>query len=236
VVVPVDRRKAALCRWYEFFHDRRKASRTQIRSSRCLGGLTGKAMGFDVFISLPSSDRFHDAERKISVTSEPRFYPVFVRDWQQVRRSPKRSRPNSDSDDFDGGGRSEGQRDGNLLRFPINCSRISSLCEGASGLVFPSPRRETIKYDENPSQKYGGKGRRSLNCTIPIGRILERNEGCPFCSEVAKGFAVRVRQFRIPNECVLECTISEIQAEYPDVIFIAEAFTVQDDERWREGG
>ena len=228
VPVVVDRSEALFAAWYEFFP--RSAEGKPNAGSKfrdCLGRIDdAKAMGFDV-IYFPPIHPIGFTKRKgknNSVTSEPGDPGVPYAIGSQFGGHKAVEPELGTLDDFDwlvSQVRSRGMEI--ALDFAINCSPDHPYVKEHPEWFFHRPDG-TIKYAENPPKKY--EDVYPLNFYNPdwVNLWEEMKEVILFW--VQHG----VRIFRVDNphtkpNAFWDWMIAEVQRDYPDAIFLAEAFT-----------
>ncbi|MFQ3577925.1 MAG: alpha-1,4-glucan--maltose-1-phosphate maltosyltransferase [Verrucomicrobiia bacterium] len=226
--VYVDRERALFAAWYEFFP--RSAEGRSDRGSTfrdCLGRVEdAKAMGFDV-IYFPPIHPIGFTKRKgpnNSLTSKPGDpgvpYAIGSAAGGHMAVEPSLGT----LEDFDWLVEEIGKRGMEVaLDFAINCSPDHPYVKEHPEWFFHRPDG-SIKYAENPPKKY--EDIYPLNFHAPTWKALwaEMRDIILFWC------AHRVRIFRVDNPhtkpvAFWEYLIAEVQAAYPDVIFLSEAFT-----------
>jgi len=224
----VDRPQALFAAWYEFFPrsaEGKASSGSKFRD--CLPRIDdAKAMGFDV-IYFPPVHPIGFTKRKgknNSVTSEPGDPGVPYAIGSKFGGHKAVEPELGTLDDFDwlvGEVKARGMEI--ALDFAINSSPDHPYVKEHPEWFFHRPDG-TIKYAENPPKKY--EDVYPLNFHNPDWRNLWEEMKDVILFWVRHG----VRIFRVDNphtkpNAFWEWMISEIQKEYPDVIFLAEAFT-----------
>ena len=228
VKVVVDRPQALFAAWYEFFP--RSAEGKPDSGSRfrdCLPRIDdAKAMGFDV-IYFPPIHPIGFTKRKgknNSVTCEPGDPGVPYAIGSQFGGHKAVEPELGTLEDFDwlvGEVHARGMEI--ALDFAINCSPDHPYVKEHPEWFFHRPDG-TIKYAENPPKKY--EDVYPLNFHSSDWRNLWEEMKDVILFWVRHG----VRIFRVDNphtkpNAFWEWLISGIQHEYPDVIFLSEAFT-----------
>jgi starch synthase (maltosyl-transferring) len=226
--VVVDRPEALVAAWYEFFPrsaEGKADSGSKFRD--CLPRIDdAKAMGFDV-IYFPPIHPIGFTKRKgknNSVTSEPGDPGVPYAIGSQFGGHKAVEPELGTLEDFDwlvGEVHARGMEV--ALDFAINCSPDHPYVKEHPEWFFHRPDG-TIKYAENPPKKY--EDVYPLNFYNPDWRNLWREMKDVILFWVRHG----VRIFRVDNphtkpNAFWEWLIGGIQREYPDVIFLSEAFT-----------
>ena len=226
--VVVDRPEALFAAWYEFFP--RSAEGKPDSGSRfrdCLPRIDdAKAMGFDV-IYFPPIHPIGFTKRKgknNSVTCEPGDPGVPYAIGSQFGGHKAVEPELGTLEDFDwlvGEVHARGMEI--ALDFAINCSPDHPYVKEHPEWFFHRPDG-TIKYAENPPKKY--EDVYPLNFHSSDWRNLWEEMKDVILFWVRHG----VRIFRVDNphtkpNAFWEWLISGIQSEYPDVIFLSEAFT-----------
>jgi starch synthase (maltosyl-transferring) len=226
--VTVDRSEALFAAWYEFFP--RSAEGKPNAGSKfrdCLGRIDdAKAMGFDV-IYFPPIHPIGFTNRKgknNSVTSEPSDPGVPYAIGSQFGGHRAVEPELGTLDDFDwlvGQVRARGMEI--ALDFAINCSPDHPYVKEHPDWFFHRPDG-SIKYAENPPKKY--EDVYPLNFYNSDSKNLWEEMKDIILFWVHHG----IRIFRVDNphtkpNAFWEWMISAIQTDYPDVIFLAEAFT-----------
>ena len=226
--VTVDRSEALFAAWYEFFP--RSAEGKSSAGSKfrdCLPRIDdAKAMGFDV-IYFPPIHPIGFTKRKgknNSTTSEPGDPGVPYAIGSKFGGHKAVEPELGTLDDFEwlvGEVRARGMEI--ALDFAINCSPDHPYVKEHPDWFFHRPDG-SIKYAENPPKKY--EDVYPLNFYNPDWKNLWEEMKEVILFWVRHG----VRIFRVDNphtkpNAFWEWMISEIQRDYPDVIFLAEAFT-----------
>jgi starch synthase (maltosyl-transferring) len=224
----VDRTKALFAAWYEFFPrsaEGKADSGSKFRD--CLPRIDdAKAMGFDV-IYFPPIHPIGFTNRKgrnNSVTCEPGEPGVPYAIGSQFGGHKAVEPELGTLDDFDWLVDEVHARGMEIaLDFAINCSPDHPYVKDHPDWFFHRPDG-TIKYAENPPKKY--EDVYPLNFYNADWRNLWKEMKEVILFWVRHG----VRIFRVDNphtkpNAFWEWLISGIQEEYPDVIFLAEAFT-----------
>jgi starch synthase (maltosyl-transferring) len=226
--VVVDRPEALFAAWYEFFP--RSAEGKPDSGSRfrdCLPRIDdAKAMGFDV-IYFPPIHPIGFTKRKgknNSVTCEPGDPGVPYAIGSQFGGHKAVEPELGTLQDFDwlvGEVHARGMEI--ALDFAINCSPDHPYVKEHPEWFFHRPDG-TIKYAENPPKKYEDVYPLNFHCSDWRNLWEEMKDVILFW--VRHG----VRIFRVDNphtkpNAFWEWLISGIQHEYPDVIFLSEAFT-----------
>ncbi|GAB4168945.1 MAG: alpha-1,4-glucan--maltose-1-phosphate maltosyltransferase [Terrimicrobiaceae bacterium] len=231
--VQVERTRAGYAAWYEFFP--RSAEGLPDRGSKfrdCLGRVDdARAMGFDV-IYFPPIHPIGVTKRKgrnNSLTCEPGEpgvpYAIGNRGQGVNGGGHKDVAPELGTlEDFRwlvGEIRSRGMEV--ALDFAINCSPDHPYVHEHPGWFFKRPDG-SIKYAENPPKKYEDVF--PLNFHNPDWRNLWRE----LHSVVAFWCEQGVRIFRVDNPhtkpvAFWEWLIAEVRRDYPDAVFLSEAFT-----------
>ncbi|HZC34220.1 MAG TPA: alpha-1,4-glucan--maltose-1-phosphate maltosyltransferase [Chthoniobacterales bacterium] len=225
--VVVDRPEALFAAWYEFFPRSAEGEATGSKFRDCLPRVDdAKAMGFDV-IYFPPIHPIGFTKRKgknNSVNCEPGDpgvpYAIGSKYGGHLAVEPELGT----LDDFDWlvqEIRSRGMEV--ALDFAINCSPDHPYVGEHPEWFFHRPDG-TIKYAENPPKKYED--------VYPLNFY---NENWRALWEEMKRIILfwaghNVRIFRVDNPhtkptAFWEWLIAEIRAQYPDVIFLSEAFT-----------
>ena len=226
--VTVDRSEALFAAWYEFFPRSAEGKpNTGSKFRDCLGRIDdAKAMGFDV-IYFPPIHPIGFTNRKgknNSVTSEPSDPGVPYAIGSQFGGHKAVEPELGTLDDFDwlvGQVRARGMEI--ALDFAINCSPDHPYVKEHPDWFFHLPDG-SIKCAENPPKKYED--------VYPLSFY---NSDWKNLWEEMKDIVLfwvhhGVRIFRVDNphtkpNAFWEWMISAIQTDYPDVIFLAEAFT-----------
>jgi starch synthase (maltosyl-transferring) len=224
----VDRSQALFAAWYEFFPRSAEGKANSGSKFRdCLPRIDdAKAMGFDV-IYFPPIHPIGFTKRKgknNSVTSEPGDPGVPYAIGSKFGGHKAVEPELGTLDDFDwlvGEVKARGMEI--ALDFAINSSPDHPYVKEHPEWFYHRPDG-TIKYAENPPKKY--EDVYPLNFHNPDWRNLWEEMKDVILFWVRHG----VRIFRVDNphtkpNAFWEWTISDIQKEYPDVIFLAEAFT-----------
>jgi starch synthase (maltosyl-transferring) len=224
----VDRSQALFAAWYEFFPRSAEGKANSGSKFRdCLPRIDdAKAMGFDV-IYFPPIHPIGFTKRKgknNSVASEPGDPGVPYAIGSKFGGHKAVEPELGTLDDFDwlvGEVKARGMEI--ALDFAINSSPDHPYVKEHPEWFYHRPDG-TIKYAENPPKKY--EDVYPLNFHNPDWRNLWEEMKDVILFWVRHG----VRIFRVDNphtkpNAFWEWTISEIQKEYPDVIFLAEAFT-----------
>jgi starch synthase (maltosyl-transferring) len=226
--VTVDRPEALFAAWYEFFP--RSAEGKPNAGSKfrdCLGRIDdAKAMGFDVIYFSPIHPiGFTNRKGKNnSVTSEPGDPGVPYAIGSQFGGHKAVEPELGTLDDFDwlvGQVRARGMEI--ALDFAINCSPDHPYVKEHPDWFFQRPDG-SIKYAENPPKKY--EDVYPLNFYNSDTKNLWEEMKDIILFWVHHG----VRIFRVDNphtkpNAFWEWMISATHTDYPDVIFLAEAFT-----------
>jgi len=223
-----DRLEALFAAWYEFFPrsaEGKADSGSKFRD--CLGRVDdAKAMGFDV-IYFPPIHPIGFSNRKgknNSVTCEPGEPGVPYAIGSQYGGHMAVEPELGTMEDFDWLVKQIRARGMEVaLDFAINCSPDHPYVKEHPEWFFHRPDG-TIKYAENPPKKY--EDVYPLNFHNPEWRGLWEEMMAVILFWVKHD----VRIFRVDNPhtkpvAFWEWLISEIQRDYPDVIFLAEAFT-----------
>jgi starch synthase (maltosyl-transferring) len=230
----VDRERAVYAAWYEFFP--RSAEGLPDRGSTfrdCLNRIDdAKAMGFDV-IYFPPIHPIGQTKRKgrnNSVTSEPGDPGVPYAIGNRLLGCPNGG-GHKDIEpalgtfaDFDWLIEELARRGMELaLDFAINCSPDHPYVHDKPEWFFKRPDG-TIKYAENPPKKY--EDVYPLNFFCKDWRELWEE----MTSIILFWAGRRVRIFRVDNPhtkpvAFWEYLIAKVRAQFPDVIFLSEAFT-----------
>jgi starch synthase (maltosyl-transferring) len=226
--VIVDRPQALFAAWYEFFPRSAEGKANSGSKFRdCIPRIEdAKAMGFDV-IYFPPIHPIGFTKRKgknNSVTSEPGDPGVPYAIGSKFGGHKAVEPELGTLDDFDwlvGEIKARGMEV--ALDFAINSSPDHPYAKEHPEWFFHRPDG-TIKYAENPPKKY--EDVYPLNFHNPDWRGLWEEMKDVILFWVRHG----VRIFRVDNphtkpNAFWERLISEIQNDYPDVIFLAEAFT-----------
>ena len=226
--VIVDRPKALFAAWYEFFPRSAEGKANSGSKFRdCIPRVEdAKAMGFDVIYFPPIHPIGFTARKgkNNSVTSEPGDPGVPYAIGSKFGGHKAVEPELGTLDDFDWLVREIKARGMEVaLDFAINCSPDHPYVKEHPEWFFHRPDG-TIKYAENPPKKY--EDVYPLNFHNPDwGALWEEMKDIIL-------FWVRheVRIFRVDNphtkpNAFWEWLIAEIQKDYPDVIFLAEAFT-----------
>jgi len=224
----VDRPKALFAAWYEFFPRSAEGKANSGSKFRdCIPRVEdAKAMGFDVIYFPPIHPIGFTARKgkNNSVTSEPGDPGVPYAIGSKFGGHKAVEPELGTLDDFDWLVREIKARGMEVaLDFAINCSPDHPYVKEHPEWFFHRPDG-TIKYAENPLKKY--EDVYPLNFHNPDwGALWEEMKDIIL-------FWVRheVRIFRVDNphtkpNAFWEWLIAEIQKDYPDVIFLAEAFT-----------
>lgn len=226
--VVVDRRAARTAAWYEFFP--RSAEGRADRGStfrQCLGRVEdAKAMGFDV-IYFPPIHPIGQTNRKgrnNSVTSEPGEPGVPYAIGSELGGHKAIEPALGTMEDFEwlqGEIHARGMEI--ALDFAINCSPDHPYVREHPEWFYQRPDG-TIKYAENPPKKYEDIYPLNFRCENWPELWDEMTSIILFWSE--RG----VRIFRVDNPHTKpvpfwEHLIAKVRARFPDVIFLAEAFT-----------
>ncbi len=224
----VDRPKAQFAAWYEFFPrsaEGKGDSGSKFRD--CLPRIDdAKAMGFDV-IYFPPIHPIGFSNRKgknNSVTCEPGEPGVPYAIGSQFGGHKAVEPQLGTLDDFDWLVSEVHARGMEIaLDFAINCSPDHPYVKDHPEWFFHRPDG-SIKYAENPPKKY--EDVYPLNFYNPDWRNLWEEMKDIILFWVRHG----VRIFRVDNphtkpNAFWEWMISGVQEEYPDVVFLAEAFT-----------
>jgi starch synthase (maltosyl-transferring) len=229
----VDRRRAAFAAWYEFF-PRSAEGRPDGGSTfrGCLGRIDdAKAMGFDV-IYFPPIHPIGETNRKgrnNSRTCEPGEpgVPYAIGNFRQGVNGGghKDVAPElgtlADFDWLVGETKRRGMEI--ALDFAINCSPDHPYVRDHPDWFFKRPDG-TIKYAENPPKKYEDVYPLNFHCADWKALWAELRDVLLFWA----GHGVRI--FRVDNPhtkpvAFWEWVIAELQAQFPDVILLSEAFT-----------
>jgi starch synthase (maltosyl-transferring) len=224
----VDRSQALFAAWYEFFPRSAEGKANSGSKFRdCLPRIDdAKAMGFDV-IYFPPIHPIGFTKRKgknNSVTSEPGDPGVPYAIGSKFGGHKAVEPELGTLDDFDwlvGEVKARGMEI--ALDFAINSSPDHPYVKEHPEWFYHRPDG-TIKYAENPPKKY--EDVYPMNFHNPDWRNHWEEMKDVILFWVRHG----VRTFRVDNphtkpNAFWEWTISEIQKDYPDVIFLAEAFT-----------
>ncbi len=231
--IQVDRARAAFAAWYEFF-PRSAEGRADAGSTfrDCLGRIDdAKAMGFDV-IYFPPIHPIGETNRKgrnNALRAEPGDpgVPYAIGNFRQGVNGGghKDVAPELGTlEDFDwlvGEVRERGMEI--ALDFAINCSPDHPYVRDHPDWFFKRPDG-TIKYAENPPKKYEDVYPLNFHCADWRGLWSELRDVLLFWA----GHGVRT--FRVDNPhtkpvAFWHWAIAEIHAQFPDVIFLSEAFT-----------
>jgi Glycosidases len=229
----VDRREAVFAAWYEFFPRSAEGKPDSGSTFRdCLGRIDdAKAMGFDV-IYFPPIHPIGETNRKgrnNSTTCQPGEpgVPYAIGNYRHGVNGGghKDVAPELGTlEDFDwlvGEVKKRGMEV--ALDFAINCSPDHPYVREHPDWFFKRPDG-TIKYAENPPKKYEDVYPLNFHCADWKALWAEMRDILLFWA----GHGVRI--FRVDNPhtkpvAFWEWTIAEVQAKYPDVIFLSEAFT-----------
>jgi len=229
----VDRERAGFAAWYEFFPRSAEGKADAGSTFRdCLGRIDdARAMGFDV-IYFPPIHPIGETKRKgrnNSVTCEPGDpgVPYAIGNSRQGVNGGghKDVAPELGTlEDFDwlvDQLRSRGMEI--ALDFAINCSPDHPYVRDHPEWFFKRPDG-SIKYAENPPKKY--EDVYPLNFHNPDWKALWDELRDVLLFWCRRG----VRIFRVDNPhtkpvAFWEWTIAEVQAQFPDTIFLSEAFT-----------
>ncbi|HVE16721.1 MAG TPA: alpha-1,4-glucan--maltose-1-phosphate maltosyltransferase [Chthoniobacterales bacterium] len=229
----VDRREAVFAAWYEFFP--RSAEGKPDRGSTfrdCLPRIDdAKAMGFDV-IYFPPVHPIGETNRKgrnNSRTSEPGEpgVPYAIGNFRHGVNGGghKDVAPELGTlADFDWLVAETHKRGMEIaLDFAVNCSPDHPYVKDHPDWFFKRPDG-TIKYAENPPKKYEDVYPLNYHCADWKALWAELRDVLLFWAEH------KVRIFRVDNPhtkpvAFWEWVIAEVQAKFPDVIFLSEAFT-----------
>jgi len=229
----VDRRRAAFASWYEFFPRSAEGKPDSGSTFRdCLSRIDdAKAMGFDV-IYFPPIHPIGETNRKgrnNSRTCEPGDpgvpYAIGNRRQGVNGGGHKDVAPELGTlEDFDwlvGEIKARGMEI--ALDFAINCSPDHPYVHDHPDWFFKRPDG-TIKYAENPPKKYEDVYPLNFHCADWRNLWAEMRDILLFWASHG------VRIFRVDNPhtkpvAFWEWTIAEVHAQYPDVIFLSEAFT-----------
>jgi len=226
--VIVDRPQALFAAWYEFFPRSAEGKGNSGSKFRdCIPRIEdAKAMGFDVIYFPPIHPIGFTARKgkNNSVTCEPGDPGVPYAVGNKFGGHKAVEPELGTLDDFDwlvGEIKARGMEV--ALDFVINCSPDHPYVEEHPEWFFHRPDG-TIKYAENPPKKY--EDVYPLNFQNPDWRGLWEE----MKDVVLFWVGHRVRIFRVDNphtkpNAFWEWLISEIQKDYPEVIFLAEAFT-----------
>jgi starch synthase (maltosyl-transferring) len=226
--VIVDRPKALFAAWYEFFPRSAEGKANSGSKFRdCIPRVEdAKAMGFDVIYFPPMHPIGFTARKgkNNSVTCEPGDPGVPYAIGSKFGGHKAVEPELGTLDDFDWLVREIKARGMEVaLDFAINCSPDHPYVKEHPEWFFHRPDG-TIKYAENPPKKY--EDVYPLNFHNPDWRALWEE-----MKDIIL-FWVRheVRIFRVDNphtkpNAFWEWLIAEIQKDYPEVIFLAEAFT-----------
>ena len=226
--VIVDRPQALFAAWYEFFPRSAEGKANSGSKFRdCIPRVEdAKAMGFDVIYFPPMHPIGFTARKgkNNSVTCEPGDPGVPYAIGSKFGGHKAVEPELGTLDDFDWLVREIKARGMEVaLDFAINCSPDHPYVKEHPEWFFHRPDG-TIKYAENPPKKY--EDVYPLNFHNPDWRALWEE-----MKDIIL-FWVRheVRIFRVDNphtkpNAFWEWLIAEIQKDYPDVIFLAEAFT-----------
>jgi starch synthase (maltosyl-transferring) len=229
----VDRRRAACAAWYEFFPRSAEGKPDSGSTFRdCLPRIDdAKAMGFDV-IYFPPIHPIGETNRKgrnNSRTCEPGDpgvpYAIGNRRQGVNGGGHKDVAPElgtlADFDWLVGEIKARGMEI--ALDFAINCSPDHPYVHDHPDWFFKRPDG-TIKYAENPPKKYEDVYPLNFHCADWRNLWAEMRDILLFWA--ARG----VRIFRVDNPhtkpvAFWEWTIAEVHAQFPDVVFLSEAFT-----------
>ncbi|MBF0456459.1 MAG: alpha-1,4-glucan--maltose-1-phosphate maltosyltransferase [Nitrospirae bacterium] len=228
--VIVDRERARYAAWYEFFP--RSAGHDATRSAtfkECIGRLPAiKEMGFDV-VYLPPIHPIGKTKRKgpnNSLTAGPDDpgspYAIGNAGGGHMAVEPGLGTL-EDFEEFEKACRALDMEI--ALDFAINCSPDHPYVKAHPEWFFKRPDG-SIKYAENPPKKY--EDIYPLNFYAPDGAWKELWEEMKKILTFWIGKGVRI--FRVDNPHTKpipfwKWLITELQKDYPDVIFLAEAFT-----------
>jgi len=229
----VDRRKAAFAAWYEFF-PRSAEGRADVGSTfrDCLGRIDdAKAMGFDV-IYFPPIHPIGETNRKgpnnvLQAQPGDPGVPYAIGNFRQGVNGGghKDVAPELGTlEDFAWLTKETHDRGMEIaLDFAINCSPDHPYVREHPDWFFKRPDG-TIKYAENPPKKYQDVYPLNFHCEDWRGLWAELRDVLLFWAER------EVRIFRVDNPhtkpvAFWEWVIAEVQAKFPDVIFLSEAFT-----------
>jgi starch synthase (maltosyl-transferring) len=226
--VIVDRIKARTAAWYEFFP--RSAEGRGDRGSTlrdCLSRIDDvKAMGFDVIYFPPIHPIGHTNRkgRNNSVTCEPSEPGVPYAIGSELGGHKAIEPSLGTLDDFvwlEGEARSRGLEI--ALDFAINCSPDHPYVREHPEWFYKRPDG-TMKFAENPPKKY--EDIYPLNFRCANWRALWEE----MKSIILFWAVVGVRTFRVDNPhtkpvAFWEYLLSGVREEFPDVIFLSEAFT-----------
>ena len=226
--VIVDRPQALFAAWYEFFPRSAEGKANSGSKFRdCIARIEGaKAMGFDVIYFPPIHPIGFTARKgkNNSVTSEPGDPGVPYAVGNKFGGHKAVEPELGTLDDFDwlvGEIKTRGMEV--ALDFALNCSPDHPYVKEHPEWFFHRPDG-TIKCAENPPKKY--EDVYPLNYQNPDWRSLweELKDVLLFWMQLG------VNIFRVDNphtkpSAFWEWLISEIRKDYPDVIFLAEAFT-----------
>jgi len=229
----VDRRAAAFAAWYEFFPRSAEGKADSGSIFRdCLGRIDdAKAMGFDV-IYFPPIHPIGETNRKgrnNSTTCEPGEpgVPYAIGNYRHGVNGGghKDVAPELGTlEDFDWLVAETHRRGMEIaLDFAINCSPDHPYVAAHPDWFFKRPDG-TIKYAENPPKKYEDVYPLNFHCADWRNLWAELRDVLLFWA----GHGVRI--FRVDNPhtkpvAFWEWVIAEVHAQFPDVIFLSEAFT-----------
>ncbi|MDD5200889.1 MAG: alpha-1,4-glucan--maltose-1-phosphate maltosyltransferase [Terrimicrobiaceae bacterium] len=233
LAIRVDRRAAAFAAWYEFFP--RSAEGRADRGSTfrdCIGRIDdAREMGFDV-IYFPPIHPIGETNRKgrnNAAACEPGEpgVPYAIGNFRQGVNGGghKDVAPElgtlADFDWLVGETRARGMEV--ALDFAINCSPDHPYVSAHPDWFFQRPDG-TIKYAENPPKKYEDVYPLNFHCADWRNLWAEMRDVLLFWA----GHGVRT--FRVDNPhtkpvAFWEWVIAEVQAQFPDAIFLSEAFT-----------
>ncbi len=229
----VDRREAAFAAWYEFFPRSAEGKPDAGSTFRdCLGRIDdAKAMGFDV-IYFPPVHPIGETNRKgpnntLNAAPGDPGVPYAIGNFRQGVNGGghKDVAPELGTlEDFDWLVKQIQDRGMEIaLDFAINCSPDHPYVADHPDWFFKRPDG-SIKYAENPPKKYEDVYPLNFHCDDWRSLWEELRDVLLFWAK--RG----VRVFRVDNPhtkpvAFWEWVIAEVLAQFPDVIFLSEAFT-----------
>lgn len=229
----VDRREAAFAAWYEFFPRSAEGKPDSGSTFReCLGRIDdAKAMGFDV-IYFPPVHPIGETNRKgpnntLNAAPGDPGVPYAIGNFRQGVNGGghKDVAPELGTlEDFDWLVKQIHDRGMEIaLDFAINCSPDHPYVAAHPDWFFKRPDG-SIKYAENPPKKYEDVYPLNFHCEDWRSLWEELRDVLLFWAK--RG----VRVFRVDNPhtkpvAFWEWVITEVLAQFPDVIFLSEAFT-----------
>lgn len=229
----VDRREAAFAAWYEFFPRSAEGKPDSGSTFReCLGRIDdAKAMGFDV-IYFPPVHPIGETNRKgpnntLNAAPGDPGVPYAIGNFRQGVNGGghKDVAPELGTlEDFDWLVKQIHDRGMEIaLDFAINCSPDHPYVSAHPDWFFKRPDG-SIKYAENPPKKYEDVYPLNFHCEDWRSLWEELRDVLLFWAK--RG----VRVFRVDNPhtkpvAFWEWVITEVLAQFPDVIFLSEAFT-----------